>query len=433
MSRGRLAGTVGSWRTALRIARRETRRARGRTALVLALIMLPVLALTFTAVTFDMSELSRAERMDRRLGAADVELRWVARNAITQTAWGEDWWGERTEVVPPARPATAAEVTALLPAGSRVTPVRWWMPFEVRLDGRLVGFEALALDLTDPLARPLARLRAGRPPTGPGEIAMSPPALRRLGVRVGDRVTTADGARTYTVVGVVEFPDNLGEVVALPSTTPTGPGQAVPSWLVDLPGRPDGTFVYRLNARGVVVTARTPAPGRDDMGTGATALPDPAEAGNAVLVGGLGLLEVVLLVGPAFAVGVRRRRRDLALVAVAGGDHVHLRRVVLADGVVLGAGGAVLGLLLGVAAAFAGRPLVEQYVTHARLGGYRVFPAALAAIATVAVLAGVLAALAPAWSAARQDPVAGLAGRREAPATGGVGWSSACCSPSVAA
>lgn len=102
-------------------------------------------------------------------------------------------------------------------------------------------------------------------------------------------------------------------------------------------------------------------------------------------------------------------------MAVAGGDAGHLRRIVLADGVVLGAGGATLGLLLGVGAAFAGRPLVEHYLVQSRLGGYRVFPAALAAIAAVAVLAGLLAALAPAWTAARQDVVAGLAGRRHPP------------------
>lgn len=173
----------------------------------------------------------------------------------------------------------------------------------------------------------------------------------------------------------------------------------------------------RLNAHGVTVSARTPVPGggsSDAPGSGIP-LPDPVVASNSVLVGGLGLLEVVLLVGPAFAVGVRRRRRDLALVAVAGGDPVHLRRVVLADGVVLGGLGAALGLLFGVTAALAGRSLVEEYVLGARGGGYRVFPAALAAIAAVAVLAGVLAALAPALTAARQDVVAGLAGRRAAP------------------
>ncbi|MDZ5442616.1 FtsX-like permease family protein [Micromonospora sp. 4G57] len=416
MSRGRFAGAVGSWLVALRIARREARRARGRTALVLAMITLPVLVLSFTAVSWDMAELTRAEQLDRRLGGADAELRWSAENALVQDAWGESSWPAQGESVPRTRPVAAAEISALLPAGSRVSRVRWWVPFEVRIDDRNVSFDARSLDLTDPVARPLARLRAGRPPAEPTEIAVSQRALRRLEVPLGGTVRTADGGGPYRVVGVVEFPDNLREVVAVRPEAPAGPvGPADESWLVDVPGRLDPALVDRLNARGVTVTARTAVPGRDDAAGDGTPLPDAADTGNAVLVGGLGLLEVVLLVGPAFAVGVRRRRRDLALVAVAGGDHVHLRRVVLADGVVLGAGGAALGLLLGTAAAFAGRPLVEQYVTAARSGGYRVFPAALAAIGAVAVLAGVLAALAPAWAAAREDVVAGLAGRRTPP------------------
>ncbi|SCG36452.1 FtsX-like permease family protein [Micromonospora inositola] len=415
MSRGRLAGAVGSWLVALRIARREARRARGRTALVLAMITLPVLALSFTAVSWDMAQLTRAEKVDRRLGGADAELRWSAENALVQDAWGESSWPAQGETVPRTRPVTAAEITALLPPGSRVSRVRWWVPFEVRLDGRNVSFDARSVDLTDPVARPLARLRAGRPPAAPTEIAVSPAAMRRLEVPLNGTVRTADGGGPYRVVGVVEFPDNLREVVTLPPEAPAGPVTPPDeSWLVDVPGRLDPALVDRLNARGVTVRARTAVPGRDDAAD-VTSVPDAAEAGDAVLVGGLGLLEVVLLVGPAFAVGVRRRRRDLALVAVAGGDHVHLRRVVLADGVVLGAGGAAVGLLLGTAAAFAGRPLVEQYVTAARSGGYRIFPAALAAIAAVAVLAGVLAALAPAWAAAREDVVAGLAGRRSPP------------------
>lgn len=416
MSRGRFAGAVGSWLVALRIARREARRARGRTALVLAMITLPVLVLSFTAVSWDMSQLTRAEKLDRRLGGADAELRWSAENALVQDAWGENTWPARGETVPRTRPVTAAEMSALLPPGSRVSPVRWWVPFEVRLDGRDVPFDARSVDLTDPVARPLARLRAGRRPAAPAEIAVSRPALRRLGVPLGGTVRTADGGGPYRVVGVVEFPDNLREVVALRPEAATGP-VAPPdeSWLVDVPGRLDPALVDRLNARGVAVRARTALPGRDEVADGGTSVPDAEEASDAVLVGGLGLLEVVLLVGPAFAVGVRRRRRDLALVAVAGGDHVHLRRVVLADGVVLGAGGAALGLLFGTAAAVAGRPLVEQYLTAARSGGYRVFPAALAVIAAVAVLAGVLAALAPAWTAAREDVVAGLAGRRSPP------------------
>lgn len=415
--RGRVAGAVGSWRAALRIAWREARRARGRTTLVLAMITLPVLALTFTAVSYDMSELTRAERVDRRLGDADAELRWMTENPLAQDAWGESWFPQRGDSVPRTRPVSADELTALLPAGSRVAQVRWWVPFEVRIGDRDETFSGRALDLADPLARGRARLLEGRAPTGSSEIAASPVALRRLDARPGDRVTVADGSRTYTVVGVVEFPDDLQAVVALHPTAVPDVGQEPDrSWLVDLAGPLDAGLADRLNDSGIVVAGRSPVPhALSGPVSGRMSSPGAEELGNAVLVGGLGLLEVVLLVGPAFAVGVRRRRRDLALVAVAGGDAAHLRRIVLADGVVLGWVGAATGLVLGTAAAFAGRPLVEQYVLHARAGGYRCFPAALAAIAAIAVLAGVLAALAPAWTAARQDVVAGLAGRRTAP------------------
>jgi putative ABC transport system permease protein len=134
--------------------------------------------------------------------------------------------------------------------------------------------------------------------------------------------------------------------------------------------------------------------------------------GVPALVGGLALLEIVLLAGPAFAVGARRRRRELALVAAAGGTPGHLRRIVLADGIVLGALAAAGGLAIGVAAAAAGRPLIEEHLAHIRSGGFRVFPAALAGLAGLAMVTGVLAALVPAWIASRQDVVAALAGRR---------------------
>ncbi|SCG70426.1 ABC transporter permease [Micromonospora coxensis] len=417
---GRIAEAVGSWRAALRIARREARRARRRTALVLAMIALPVLALSFVAATYDMSTLTRAERLDQRIGAADVELRWISETPVVQDAWGEGVYPAGGEERPRTRPVTAGEITALLPPGSRIAPVRWWIPFEVRVGDGLVALTGRALDLTDPVAGSTARLRAGRTPDRPDEIAVSAAALRELDVDLGGVVTLADGSRAYRVVGMVEFPDDLGATAALPpGATPAPPAGAYDgSWLVDLPGPVDAALAARLNARGITVSARTPVPGATAVPEGhlpGALVSDAEGTGSALLVGGLGLLEVVLLVGPAFAVGVRRRRRDLALVAVAGGDAVHLRRIVLADGVVLGGVGAALGVLLGVALALAARPLVEEYVMQARFGGYRVFPAALATIAAVAVLAGVLAALAPAWTAARQDVVAGLAGRRTVP------------------
>jgi len=120
----------------------------------------------------------------------------------------------------------------------------------------------------------------------------------------------------------------------------------------------------------------------------------------------------VLLAGPAFAVGARRRQRQLALIAANGGTPAHIRRIVLADGIVLGLAGAAAGIVAGVVAAFAFRPYAEDLLMHTRAGGYRVFPSALAAIAVLAVATGLLAALVPAFVTARQDVVASLSGRR---------------------
>ncbi|MEV4810456.1 FtsX-like permease family protein [Micromonospora avicenniae] len=419
--RRRGAELIGSWRAALRIARREARRARGRTGLVLAMITLPVLVLSFLAASYDMSELTRDERVARQLGIADAKLNWAGDFPVVQDEWGEDWSPRDKEALPPGAPPTTEVVTQLLGPGSRAAAVRGWIPVDLRVDGRRNSFIGRALDLSDPLARGTARLQQGRAPVTADEIAASRAALRDLHARLGDTVLGADGS-SYRVVGVVEFPDDLGPLIALhPSAVPPPePGTTEASWLVDLPKTMDAGLVQRLNERGFVVIRHTGAEEHPFLhawpGAGTA---DMSALGTGVLIGGLGLLEVVLLVGPAFAVGVRRRRRDLALVAVAGGDAAQLRRVVLADGVVLGVLGAAAGLLLGVAAAFAARPLVEQYVFDARFGGYRCWPVALVAIAGVAVLAGVLAALAPAWTAARQDVVAGLAGRRTPPRSHG--------------
>ncbi|WFF03448.1 FtsX-like permease family protein [Micromonospora sp. WMMD964] len=416
VGRRRIAELTGSWRTALRIARRESRRARGRTALVLAMIALPVAALAFLAASYDMAELTPQERVDRRLGVADAELQWVANGPIGQDDWGEGW--STTNGTAPGR-ATAAQMTALLGPGSRVTEVRPHAPLTLRGPDRDEDVAGRVLDLGDPLARGLVRFLAGRAPQHPGEVAVSQAALRRLDLRLGDAVTVADGSRAYTVVGLVEFPDDLGPVVALhPGAVPrTGP-EPDSVWLADVPGTVDAALVSRLNERGVLVTARHSTGaggGANRTWFGLTGASDANDLSTGFLIAGLGLLEVVLLVGPAFAVGVRRRRRDLALVAVAGGDAAQLRRVVLADGVVLGVLGAAAGLVVGVGAAFAGRPLMEEYVFGARFGGYRCWPGALVLLGAVAVLAGVLAALAPAWTAARQDVSAGLAGRRTPP------------------
>ena len=72
------------WRTALRIARREARRARGRSLLVVAMIMLPVAALAFIAVAQDTFTLTPNERANRLMGTAQALVVWPHDGPVQQ-------------------------------------------------------------------------------------------------------------------------------------------------------------------------------------------------------------------------------------------------------------------------------------------------------------------------------------------------------------
>ncbi|MFD0349094.1 hypothetical protein ACFQ0M_29695 [Kitasatospora aburaviensis] len=75
-----------AWRVALRIARRDALRAKGRSALVVAMVALPVLGVTGADVVFRSAELDPVERVVRTMGQSDAELRLMERGAIVLQA-----------------------------------------------------------------------------------------------------------------------------------------------------------------------------------------------------------------------------------------------------------------------------------------------------------------------------------------------------------
>ncbi|MBX6751539.1 MAG: ABC transporter permease [Micromonosporaceae bacterium] len=430
---------VASWRAALRIAWREARRAKGRSVLVAVMLALPVLALSAAAVTSDMMTLTGAEKATQRMGAADARIEWPRHRPMMQLpdpaesyviVFPDPGPGGQIDVNTPEwaaadQPGTQEELIEALP-GSTVVPVRRGTTV-VRTPDGLGQPDAVMVDATSPLTRGYVEILAGRAPAAPTEVALTKQAMAWLEAGIGDDVTVVAGetTRPYTVVGQVEFPSLLDSVLlfaydADDETVSEWFALRENSWLVDTPEPIGWDRVLELNERGMLVASRAvfehpPAdedvPLRQTEWTG-NRLVQPEDLALAVLVGGLALLEVVLLAGPAFAISARRRQRQLALVAANGGTPAHVRRIVLADGVVLGLLGAGLGLALGITGAFLARPWFEETIAHVRGGAYRVFPEALVAIAGLAVVTGLLAALVPAFITARQDVVASLAGRR---------------------
>lgn len=390
----------------LRIARRDALRSKGRSALVVAMIALPVLGVGAADVLWRTFQLSPEQKASRAMGAAAAELSDTGQASIEQQTGGGYSGGSQARVGPAPTP------TSLLPAGSRVLSQR----------GRDTSYTAgevttnlsvRDLPYTDPLTRGMMRQLDGRPPQAVGEVVLTEALAARLSVRIGDDVSQAVAPRRLRVVGLVEDSsrtDALTAVVLPGSLGPDslGPESIVGPLLVAVPRPLTWADVTRANASGFVLSPRGHLPGEPPAqvrgGSGA-----PVTA--AALIVGMVLLEIVLLAGPAFAVGAKRQSRELALLAATGGERRDIRRTVLGSGLVLGAVGGVLGVGAGIALAAAALPQLRDY-SGSRPGPFDLHAPELLGLALVGVLTAVLAALLPARSAARQDVVAALTGRR---------------------
>ncbi|MFJ9772447.1 FtsX-like permease family protein [Kitasatospora sp. NPDC101157] len=438
----------GAWKVALRLARRDALRAKGRSALILAMVALPVLGVTGADVVHRSGQLTPAERVERVVGGADALVTALSPGqGVEQAPVAEDGAfavqprpGQQPtpEQLKAAGADPAALVTSLLPPGSTLTPARTGPETGAGSPEGLVRTLTAEADLGDPVWRGRLDLVKGRAPGAPHELAATQAFLDHAGLSLGG-TTTVQGLEgtTFTVTGVVEHPGELGrvELVARPGAlldqlaAAAEPGRPAaerargehPSWLVGLPGGAalDWATVQRFNAHGYTLTARSVALDPPPYGAvpyfrDSTTYRDPA-VGNSTrvvvaTVTGMALLEVALLAGPAFAVGARRSRRQLALLGASGGRRSHIGAVVLGGGLVLGLAGAALGVAVGTGLVAALRPVIEE-VGGARFGHFALPVADLLAIAGIGLLTALLAAALPAWQAARRSVTAGLTGR----------------------
>ena len=198
-------------------------------------------------------------------------------------------------------------------------------------------------------------------------------------------------------------------------------GGDLPTYLVKVPGGLTWPQVEALNAQGYIALSRDVVahpPARADVPYERNVPHDgPLSAETlftiliVILVIGLALLEVCLLAGAAFAVGVRRQTRTVGLLLAAGGDSRTVRRSVLGQGLVLGLTAFVVGVPLAVALGVGGLALLQR-VSPDVYGPFDLRPLELIAIGVIAIVAGLLAAAIPARTASRVDPVRALSGRR---------------------
>jgi len=421
----------GGLRVAGRIARRDARRAKGRTALVVVMVGLPVLAGSAGAVLIQSQNPTDATYVRWVLGEqAQAQVSMNHGDTIQQDVLGRSFSGTGTGLDDLG--AYERSLAGVLPAGDQLLRV---------LQGttRLGTPERAVPATTDVLALPsdgdlssVFPTQTGVLPTRADQVALNEKTVERLGVGVGDAVTVepSDGdARQVTVSGILaptaQGPRVVvgpGGLAAPPSVSAGQPweGMAVTTaeWYVVGPEPVTWEHVLAVNALGSAVTSRAVVadpPPREAVpywtqggGTGASSETVALVAAIAAMV----LLEAALLIGPAFAVGARRHQRQLALLAAAGAERRTLRHVILLQGVVTGLAAAVGATASGLLVAVAIRVVVHARGSVFSMPDLRVPWLVLLGFGAVATVAATMAAWLPARRAARVDVVAALAGRR---------------------
>lgn len=421
------------WRAALRIARRDAMRAKGRSALVVAMIALPVLGVTAADVTYRSVDSTEAEQLTAQMGSADALFSDPGMGPLQQMPDGNQY--DMVGDTPPEGDVPPVDMRTAFPKGARAITIRS-VPASVTTAYGLADTDIVEFPTSDPMARGKVDLVEGEFPRGTGEMAATKPFLESSGLHIGSRTTVKSAGRTYTITGVVEEPTDLksqklyadpGAVIAPWQTAADRDKKVLPpntgstEWLVNGSGEAGIRWgdVLAANKAGALVMSRQvvldPPPDSEvPMARSDTSYysNDSGEVSAAVVtVVTMALLEIVLLAGPAFAVGARRSRRQLGLLGTCGGDRRHVRAVVLSGGLVLGAVGAVTGVAAGLLLTVVFRPLIEDWAGQ-RFGSLLLKPTELLVIAALGLVTGLLAAFAPAIVAARQSVLESLTGRR---------------------
>jgi putative ABC transport system permease protein len=269
------------------------------------------------------------------------------------------------------------------------------------------GFETVDFRTQDPRGAyggALLALRRGSYPAGPGQVAVTEGVAALLSLEIGETLAL-DGHRR-TVIGIVENPRDLGDEFALLPPSSAGARDDV-TVLVDADAESFGSF--RRSPAGMGRTGRSVFVMSEARPNGQT-----ARALAMFSVATVFLLLASLVAAAGFAVIAQRRLRQFGVLAAIGATQKQLRLVLLTNGAVVGAIGALLGTIAGLALWVGIVPTLEPAVNH-RIDRLTLPWMLLVIIVLVAVLGATAAAWWPGRTVARVPVTLALSGRPPRP------------------
>jgi len=263
----------------------------------------------------------------------------------------------------------------------------------VAIPGSIDTYQLRAQNPRGPFGQPMLSLVSGHFPAGPGQVAVTAGVASEFGLKVGS--VWHQGGTARRVVGIVQNPQSLLDEFAL-----VAPGQVSAPTEVTVLFDAGGSIPSSLLR--YVSTA----------GSAQANFVNPETVSVAGLV--VGMLLIALVAVGGFTVIAQRRLRSLGMLASMGATDRHVRRVVMANGAVVGIVGAILGAVLGLAGWLAYRPVLEQNAHH--LIGMFSLPWLVIVLALLlAVVAAFFAASWPARAVTRVPIVTALSGRPAPP------------------
>lgn len=444
-------------RAAWRLATSNLSERRSRTALLVAVVALS--SALIAAVSSAMGSINAAieGRLTATVGVAEARLKPKGRGRTIPESAAEvaRTWPEVVSATPRLQS----------PMALRRERARWVQksPGEFEREVRTLASSAMGNGVEAEMEfglRPV-RVLAGRLPAGPGEIVLDELLLKRLneppkpGVLsmvpsamlakggLGDperfgpaRVDSAAEAERLTastalgVGGEVEYVRTLRapvklKVVGIVAQPPLGgraqafmtrealagltgePGRATDIDLVLKKGIDPEKFVAQRGAGldGEVMLQTT------ERVTSAVTENMKANQLGLVLATVMAFLAASFIITTGMTTGVTERQRELAILRCIGAARAQLARAQLIQGLIVGAGGAIVGVPAGIAFAWLLVTLFREQVPT----GLRPVPLGLVLAVIGALGAGLAGAVWPAWEAARVAPLRALAARAEPP------------------
>jgi putative ABC transport system permease protein len=267
------------------------------------------------------------------------------------------------------------------------------------IPGTAEDVELRSQDPDGPLGRSMLDLRNGRYPDTAGEVALTDDMAVLLDVGIGD--TTKLGDQEWTVVGLVENPSDFGdEFGLLAAEADNGPLDAV-TVLVDAP---DDELEALADAfDGPLV--------RESRGANSE---QAFAAGTMLSAATVVMLLVCFVAAAGFAVVAQRRLRQLGMLAAVGATEKHLRLVMVADGVAVGAAATLVGTALGLVGWVLAAPWTESAAGH-RIDRVDLPWSYIGLVMALAVVTTTVAAWWPARSIARVPIIQALSARAPRP------------------